>query len=550
MEIPLCVDDSCRLLAINLFGYVINPFTKHSYFDWESFKKDTYIAERIMDDIVDLELEKINKIIDKINSDPEDEIIKLYEKNIWERIKEKAILGRRTGLGITAEGDMLAGLGFTYGTDEATNFSIQVHKQLKLSAYRSSVDMAKERGAFPIYDYKKELNNPFIKRIQNEDPQLYEDMLKYGRRNIALLTIAPTGTVSLMTQTTSGIENCFLPVYMRRRKVNSQEKNVRIDFTDDEGTAWTEYPVFHHKFKMWLEVNDYDIDTISSMNKEQLDEIIKKSPYFKATSKDVNWIKKVEMQGKIQLEVDHSISVTINVPEETTEDIVANIYETGWKFGCKGITIYREGSRTGVLVGNKNENKDQKLFEENNAPKRPKRLRAEIYKFQNNLEKWVAIVGLLNDRPYEIFTGEISNGLVNFPLTSSKEYYVVKNIIEDSNGEKKKRYDIEYIDNEGNKQTYIGINRAFNPEYWNYAKLISSMLRHYLPLVKVYELISSLSFKEDHINTWRNGVARVIKRYIKDGEKSKGSCPNCGGEDFEFKEGCLMCSSCGYSRCN
>jgi len=543
-EIPLCPYDSCRLLAINLFGYVDNPFTADARFHWELFEQDVAIAMRYMDDIIDLELEKIDAIIAKIKSDPEDEFIKLYELNLWEKIKEKTEQGRRTGLGVTGEGDMLAALHYTYGTDEATDFSERVHETLKLAAYRSSVTMAKERGAFPIYEPQREQNNPFILRIKDVDPDLYKDMFIYGRRNIALLTIAPTGTVSLMTQTTSGCEPVFLPVYMRRRKINPQEKDVRIDFVDDEGIAWMEYPVFHHNFELWLTINGYDIEVVKTMNKEQVDEIVKKSPYYKATSNDVDWVKKVEMQGRLQKHVDHSISVTVNLPEDIDEETVAKVYEAGWRSGCKGITVYRDGSRSGVLVSN--EKKEEK-FEEVHAPKRPKRLKGEIHRFQNNLEKWIAVVGLKDGKPYEIFTGKLENGLANLP-TNIKECEVVKSIV-GVDGKRKKRYDIEYIDSKGEKQIHTGLNHAFNPEYWNYAKFISGVMRHRMPLVYIYELIDSLTFSEDHINTWKNGVGRVIKRYIKDGEIGKGTCPNCGSEHLEYKEGCLTCMSCGNSKC-
>lgn len=551
-EIPLCPYDSCRLLAVNLYGYVVNPFTENAYFDWELFKSDVNTAQRYMDDIIDLEIEKIDKIIEKIESDPEDEFIKIYEKNLWEKIKEKTIQGRRTGLGITAEGDMLAALNYIYGTDDATDFSEKIHETLKLEAYRSSVIMAKERDAFPIYDSKREENNPFIQRIKDADPQLYNDMVKFGRRNISLLTIAPTGTVSLMAQTASGIEPVFSPVHMRRRKVNPQEKNINVDFVDDEGQAWVEYPVFHNQFIVWLEVNGYDVEVVRTMNKTQIDEIVKRSPYYKATANDVDWVKKVEMQGRIQKHVDHSISVTVNLPSDVSEETVSKVYEVGWKSGCKGITVYRDGSRSGVLLTESSNNKKKDVNEnlmDNHAPKRPKRLKGEIHRFQNNLEKWIAVVGIKDGRPYEMFTGRLENGLKNLP-PSVKECEVVKNFIEDENGKKFKRYDLEYIDNNGNKQVHTGVNRSFNPEFWNYAKLISGILRHGMPLIKVYELIDSLNFREEHINTWKNGIVRIIKRYIKDGEKSKGNCPNCGGENFEFKEGCLMCVDCGFSKCS
>ena len=545
-EIPLCPYDSCRLLAVNLFGYVSNPFTADARFYWELFKQDVMIAMRYMDDIIDLELEKIDRIIEKIISDPEDEFVKAVELNLWKKIKEKTEQGRRTGLGVTGEGDMLASLGLTYGTDAATDFSEKVHETLKLAAYRSSVTMAQERGAFPIYDADAEAANPFIERIKKADPQLMLDMIEHGRRNIALLTIAPTGTVSLMTQTTSGCEPVFLPVYMRRRKINPQEKDVRIDFVDDEGIAWMEYPVFHHNFELWLTINGYDIEVVKSMNKEQVDEIIKKSPYYKATSADVNWVAKVEMQGRLQRHVDHSISVTVNLPENIDEETVAKVYETGWRAGCKGITVYRDGSRSGVLVSQK-EKKEEVMPEEIHAPKRPKRLKGEIHRFQNNLEKWIAVVGIKDDRPYEIFTGKYENGLSELP-TSLKDCEVVKNIVE-VDGKRIKRYDIEYVDSKGEKHIHQGLSHSFNPEYWNYAKFISGVLRHRMPLVYVLQLIDSLTFGEDHINTWKNGVGRVVKRYIKDGEKGSGTCPNCGSEHLEYKEGCLTCMSCGNSKC-
>jgi len=557
-ELPLPPYDSCRLLALNLYGYVVNPFERNSYFDWDLFKSDVIKAQRYMDDIIDLEIEKIDAILKKIDSDPEEEAIKSTERNLWKKIRTMALMGRRTGLGITAEGDMLAALGFTYGTDAANDFAEEVHKILKLQAYRSSVVMARERGAFPICDWNREKYNPFIRRIMDEDTELYNEMVSYGRRNIALLTIAPTGSVSILTQTTSGIENCFLVAYARRRKINTQEKDVRIDFVDDEGVAWQEYPVFHHKFETWLEVNGYDLKVVKSMTIEQVNEIVKKSPYYKATSNDVDWVKKVEMQGRVQKHIDHSISTTINIPNNATEDVVAAVYLTGWKTGCKGITVYRDGSRSGVLISDSDKKEKEKLnlFKEVHAPKRPKRLKAEIIRFQNNLEKWIGVVGLMDGRPYELFVGKMVNGLATLPV-SIKECEVVKNIIEidglDDDGNsikiKKKRYDIEYIDSNGVKQIHTGVNHAFNEEYWNYAKLISGNLRHGMPLVYVYELVDSLNLRDDVLNTWKNGVARVIKRFIKDGEKGKGKCPECGSENLEFVEGCLTCKSCGHGKC-
>lgn len=554
-EIPLCPYDSCRLLAINLFGYIKNPFTKEAEFDWDLFERDVIIAMRYMDDIIDLEVEKIDAILEKIKSDPEDEFLKLTEINLWNNIKEMTLKGRRTGLGVTAEGDMLAALNLRYGTDEATDFSEKVHRTLKLKAYRSSVIMAEERGAFSVWNGERETKNPFILRIAAEDPELFEDMMKYGRRNISLLTIAPTGTVSIMTQTTSGIEPAFEVFYKRRRKINPQEKDVRIDFVDEEGIAWTEYPVFHHKFETWLELNGYDVNVVRTMDNAQLDEVVKKSPYYKATANDVDWLKKVEMQGRLQRHVDHSISVTVNLPSDITEEMVAKVYETAWKSGCKGCTVYRDGSRSGVLITEEKKTKESE-FHDTHAPKRPKRLKGEIHRFQNSLEKWIAVVGLKDGRPYEIFTGKNENGLSYLP-NNLKECEIVKQIFEveepDENGKlvkvRKKRYDIEYIDANGERQVHTGLNHAFNPEFWNYAKFISAVLRHGMPLLYTWELIDSLNFKEDYINTWKNGVARVIKKYIKDGIEVNKKCPNCGSDHLEFKEGCLTCMACGNSKC-
>jgi len=549
-EIPLCPNDSCRLLAINLYSYVENPFTTEAYFSKNKFAKDVEIAMRYMDDIIELEVEKIDAILEKIKADPEDEFIKMYEINLWEKIREKTLQGRRTGLGVTAEGDMLAALGLTYGTDDANAFSEGVHKGLKIHAYRSSAIMAKERGTFPIYDFEREKENPFIKRLKEDDFETYVMMRKDGRRNIALLTVAPTGTASLMTQTTSGIEPVFLPVYKRRRKINPNDKDVRIDFVDETGISWMEYPVFHHKFVTWLEVNGYDVDVVKTMTIDQVDEIVKKSPYYKATSADVDWVKKVEMQGMIQKHIDHSISVTVNLPSDATEETVAAVYETGWSAGCKGITVYRDGSRSGVLISDEDKKRKElkEIFKDNNAPKRPKRLKADIIRFQNNLEKWVGVVGILDGRPYEIFTGKLENGLSSLP-TSVETCEVVKNIVEDEDGNRVKRYDIEYVDNNGEKQVHTGLNHTFNPEYWNYAKLISSVLRHGMPMSYVYELIRSLTLNDEHLNTWKAGVERVVKKYIKDGEKAEGKCPDCGSTNLAFKEGCLTCMNCGNSKC-
>ncbi|MCI4670941.1 MAG: adenosylcobalamin-dependent ribonucleoside-diphosphate reductase [Bacteroidia bacterium] len=545
-EIPLCPYDSCRLLAINLYSFVKNPFTPEASFDFENFKAHVKMAQRIMDDIVDLELEKIELILDKIDKDPEHEEIKRTERILWEKIREKCIKGRRTGVGITGEGDMLAALGKRYGSDEATEFSVEVHKTLALTAYRTSVEMAQDRGAFPIYDAKREENNPFIQRIKAEDPQLYKDMVKHGRRNIAMLTIAPTGTVSLMTQTTSGIEPVFMVSYKRRRKVNPNDQNVKIDFVDEVGDSWEEYHVFHHHFRTWLSVNGYDLDQVAKMTQEDLNELIKQSPYHHATSNDVDWVAKVKMQGAVQKWVDHSISVTVNVPNDISEEMVSKIYQTGWEVGCKGITIYRDGSRSGVLVTNDDKGKKKKEgeFVETHAPKRPDKLEAEVVRFSNGAEKWVAVVGLLNGKPYEIFTGHAEH---SFSILSFVDKgWVVKN--KDDQGES--RYDFQYLDRDGYKITIEGLSRTFDKEYWNYAKLISGVLRHGMPLQHVVHLVSNLHLDAASLNTWKNGVARALKRFIPDGtEPVETSCPECGENALVYEEGCLNCKACGHSKC-
>ncbi|WP_038031736.1 adenosylcobalamin-dependent ribonucleoside-diphosphate reductase [Thermonema rossianum] len=546
-EIPLCPYDSCRLLAINLFSYVEKPFTEEAYFNWDKFKEHAQLALRIMDDIVDLELEKIDQIIAKIENDPEDLEIKERELRLWHKIREKCIQGRRTGVGITAEGDMLAALGYRYGSDEAIDFSVQVHKTLALEAYRSSVKLAQERGAFPIYDAAREENNPFIKRLREADPALYEEMCRHGRRNIALLTIAPTGTTSIMTQTTSGIEPVFLVSYKRRRKVNPNDKNVRVDFVDEVGDAWEEYHVFHHKFADWLKIKGYDPEEVAKLPYEELEAIIKQSPYYKSTANDIDWVAKVKMQGAIQKWVDHSISVTVNIPEETSEEMVAKIYMTGWEAGCKGITVYREGSRSGVLVSDKKKKEDAQNteFKNTNAPKRPKVLEADVIQFKNNDEDWVAVVGLLNGRPYEIFTGRAED---SFSILSQvSKGWVIKN----RTGEGRSRYDFQYIDKDGYRVTIEGLSRTFNKEYWNYAKLISGVLRHGMPIEYVVDMVNDLHLNDESLNTWKNGVVRALKRYIPDGTvPADNECPNCGDNALVYEEGCLNCKSCGMSQCS
>ena len=541
-EIPLCPYDSCRLLAINLYSYVENPFTKKAKFNFDLFKEHIHYAQRIMDDIIDLELEKIDAILEKIYADPEDENIKYVEKSLWENIKRKANEGRRTGIGITAEGDMLAAMGLRYGSEDATDFSEEIHKTTALEAYRSSVYLAKDRGPFKIYDAEREKNNPMINRIKNADPGLYEKMTKYGRRNIALLTIAPTGTTSLMTQTTSGIEPVFLPVYKRRRKVNPGDKDVRIDFTDENGDSWEEYIVFHHKFKTWMEANGYD--TKRDYSQEELNELVTKSPYYKATSNDVDWLAKVRMQGRIQKWVDHSISVTINLPSDVKEELVGELYMEAWKSGCKGVTVYRDGSRSGVLISN-DEPKDKKKV--GGFPvKRPEKLEADVVRFQNNKDKWIAFVGLIDGRPYEIFTGfsDDEDGIL-LPRSISKGY-IIKNWDDEENS----RYDFQYINSRGYKTTIEGLSHKFNPVYWNYAKLISGTLRHGMPIHKVVELVTSLQLDNETINSWKAGVARALKKYIPDGTLAEGTlCGECGSHEVIYQEGCLTCISCGSSKC-
>lgn len=541
-EIPLCPYDSCRLLAINLFSYVENPFTDKAEFNFELFKKHVAYAQRIMDDIIDLELEKIDAIIEKIESDPESTEIKGTERNLWMNIRKKAEEGRRTGIGITAEGDMLAALGIQYGSKKGNDFSVEVHKTLAIAAYRGSVYTAKERGAFKIYDSKREENNPFIQRLKEADEQLYYEMMEYGRRNIALLTIAPTGTTSLMTQTTSGIEPVFLPVYKRRRKVNPNDKNTRVDFVDEVGDSWEEYVVFHHRFKEWMKIKGHD--TEKNYSQEELDVLVKESPYYKATSNDVDWMSKVHMQGAVQKWVDHSISVTINLPNDVSEELVGQLYLEAWQSGCKGVTVYRDGSRSGVLISN--EEKEEESESLTTFPTiRPEVLTAEIVRFQNNKEKWIAVVGTINDKPYEIFTGlaDDEDGIV-LPRWVSNGL-----VIKARNDDGSSRYDFQYENKRGYKTTIEGLSHKFDPEYWNYAKLISSTLRYGMPIDKIVDLINSLQLDSQSINTWKNGVVRALKRYVEDGTEAKGRCQNCNSDKVVYQEGCLTCKDCGSSKC-
>lgn len=543
-EIPLCPYDSCRLIAVNLYSYVKNPFTKEAEFDYDLFRDHIIKAQRLMDDLIDLELEKVNKILAKIESDPEGDDIKSVERNLWLNIKMKCLEGRRTGLGITAEGDMLAAMGLRYGSDEATEFSVNVHRTLACSAYRSSVVMAKERGGFPLYDSNREKLNPFIQRLAEADPQLYTDMLQYGRRNIALLTIAPTGTVSICTQTTSGIEPVFLVSYKRRKKINPNDKDSSKHkiVKDENGDFFEEYNVLHPKFIDWLMLKGYSKEQIERMEDRELDKLIAESPYYKATSADIDWVSKVKMQGAIQKWVDHSISVTVNIPKETTEEVVSTIYMTAWESGCKGCTIYRDGSRHGVLVSKSTGDKCSE-FGENKAPKRPKKLEAEVVRFKNDKEDWIAVVGMYNNRPYEIFTGRAESFIL--PKWVEKGWVIrVK-----EKGDEHARYDFQFLDQDGYHVTMEGLSRMFKKEYWNYAKLISGILRHGMPIPNVVDLIGKLNFDVDSITTWSNGVARALKRYIKDGTETGETCPDCGSKII-YTGGCKSCPNCGWSKCS
>lgn len=546
-EIPLCPYDSCRLLAINLYSYVVNPFTPDAYFDYDLFKKHVGLAQRIMDDIIDLESEKIEMILAKIDSDPESMEVRQTERHLWEKIQRKTLQGRRTGVGITAEGDMIAALGLRYGTEEATDCAELIQKTLALAAYRSSVMLAKERGAFEIFDAKREEKNPFINRLREADPALYEDMLKYGRRNIACLTIAPTGTTSLMTQTTSGIEPVFLPVYNRRRKVNPNDSEARVDFVDETGDAFEEYIVFHHKFVTWMQANGYSAS--KKYTQEEVEELVAKSPYYKATSNDVDWLQKVRMQGRIQKWVDHSISVTINLPNDVSEELVDSLYVEAWRCGCKGCTVYRDGSRSGVLIATDKKKKKEDcncMQPPVIVSTRPRELDADVVKFQNNREKWIAFVGLLNGRPYEIFTGlaDDDEGIM-LPKNVSKGT-IIKSYDEDGN----KHYDFQFKNKRGYKMTIEGLDGKFNPEYWNYAKLISGVLRYGMPIDQVIKLVQGMELNSESINTWKNGVERALKKYLPNGMEAKGQkCPNCGLETLIYQEGCLICTNCGASKC-
>lgn len=549
-EIPLCPYDSCRLLAINLYSYVKNPFTPQAEFDYDLFALHVAKAQRIMDDIIDLEMEKIDLILNKIDSDPETIEVKGPERHLWEKIKAKTLKGRRTGVGTTAEGDMLAAMGLRYGTPEATAFSEDVHRRLALTAYASSVEMARERGAFEIFDADREKNNPFMLRLKEQSPELYENMVKYGRRNIACLTIAPTGTTSLMTRTTSGIEPVFMPVYKRRRKVNPNDADVRVDYVDETGDAFEEYVVYHPKFLEWMRVNN--IEGKDDYTQEQLDALVSRSPYAGATANQIDWLEKVKMQGRIQKWVDHSISVTINLPADVSEEVVNRLYVEAWKAGCKGCTVYRDGSRSGVLVALENKKKKSEPKPEAKAEgaplaiKRPFELEADVVRFQNNKEKWIAFVGLVDGRPYEIFTGLADDEDGIFCPKSVNHGKIIKAVAPDGS----KRYDFQFVNKRGHKTTIEGLSDKFNPEYWNYAKLISGVLRYGMPIDQVLKLVGGLELDSMSINTWKMGVERALKKYLPNGTSASGQrCPNCGQETLVYQEGCLICTSCGTSKC-
>ncbi len=544
-EIPLCPYDSCRLLALNLLSYVDAPFTKEAKFNFEKFKTHVAMAMHLMDDIIDLELEKVELIINKIASDPEDEDVRRVELELWKKIKDMALKGRRTGLGITAEGDMLAALGLRYGSDEAIDFTVNVHKTLAVEAYRASTMMAKDRGAFGVYNFEKEQGNPMVERVCEAAPELRELMKQYGRRNIAMLTIAPTGTTSLMSQTTSGIEPVFRPVYKRRRKINPSDKDQVASFVDETGEKFVEYFVFHHQFVKWLEINGYDTTKLQTIKEEELNEWLKASPYYKATANDIDWVAKVKMQGAIQKWVDHSISVTVNLPNEVTEELVADVYRTAWECGCKGITVYRDGCRDGVLLDVNSKDKNKKNCSNANSLRRPESIPADIVRFKNGKEDWIAFVGKQDDRPYEIFTGKIEEDAMYIPKTITHG-----NILKVTEADGTKRYDFQYQDRYGYINTIGGISRLFDEEFWNYAKLISGVLRYGMPIDKVVQLVDGLHLDSETINTWKNGVERALKQYIKDGTRGKGRCPQCGQENMAYQNGCLTCMACGYSKCN
>ncbi len=545
-EIPLCPYDSCRLVAINLYSYVKNPFTPKAEFDFELFRRHAGMAQRVMDDIIDLEMEKIDIIIEKIESDPETDEVKSTELNLWKKIRTKTLKGRRTGCGTTGEGDMLAALGLRYGTPEATEFSVSVHRELALAYYRASVDMAIERGAFEVYDAEREKNNPFIDRLRKADPELYEKMMRHGRRNISCLTIAPTGTTSLMTQTTSGIEPVFLPVYKRKRKVNPGDEDVKIDFVDEVGDAFEEYIVYHHKFLEWMRVNGIEVKR--NLSAEEIERLVEKSPYYKATSNDVDWMEKVRMQGAVQKWVDHSISVTINLPNDVSEELVGSLYVEAWRAGCKGCTVYRDGSRNNVLEAVKKASTVQGAYIAHPAHilKRPAELEADVVRFQNNKEKWIAFVGLVDNKPYEIFTGLADDEDGIFCPKSVTHGKIIKTVDENGN----KRYDFQFINKRGYKTTIEGLSEKFNPEFWNYAKLISGVLRYGMPIEQVLKLVGGLELDSTNINTWKMGVERALKKYLANGTAASGQkCPHCGAETLIYQEGCLICTSCGNSKC-
>ena len=532
-EIAMQGGDSCRLIALNLYNFVDNPFTKDASFRMEDFYKATYEGQRLMDDLVDLETEAIERILNKVDADDEPENIKMVEKETWELLLKTGKEGRRTGLGFTALADMVAALGMAIDSDEAIAMVESMMKEKCRAEFDSSIDMSLSRGSFVGFDSKIEKTSEFVQMLEKELPDVYERMMKFGRRNISISTVAPTGTLSMLAQTSSGIEPVFMTHYKRRRKLNEQDRDAKVDFIDDSGDKWQEFNVYHHNLKTWMEVTG-ETD-------------ISKSPYAGSTAPEINWNKRVEMQAAVQKYVTHSISSTINLPNDVSLDEVSNIYLESWKQGTKGITVYRDGSRSGVLVS-ADEKKDAVLenseFRETKAPARPKRLDAKVVRFQNNKEKWIAVVGLLNGRPYEIFTGKTEDV---FNMPAAVEYgWIIKNKREDGSSQ----YDFQYEDKEGYKVTMGGLSRSFDKEFWNYAKLISGVLRHGMPLHYVVDLIGKMNLYDENINTWKSGVVRALKTFIANGTTvSDHTCGECGDEGLVYEEGCLKCVSCGYSKC-
>ncbi|WP_431136467.1 adenosylcobalamin-dependent ribonucleoside-diphosphate reductase [Psychroserpens mesophilus] len=531
-EIAMQGGDSCRLIAVNLFSFVEAPFTKKAKFNFKKFYEVVYESQRLMDDLVDLELEAVEKILDKINTDPEPDTIKRTEKETWELLKETGRKGRRTGLGFTALADAIAGLGIKFDTDDALSVVDDIMKTKMTAEFDSSIDMAITRGQFEVFNRNIEDTSEFVQMMAKEFPETYERMMEFGRRNISISTVAPTGSLSMLAQVSSGIEPVFLLSYIRRRKVNTNDENSKVDFVDDLGDGFEEFTVYHKKYETW-------------MNTTGKTEVFK-SPYAGATAPEIDWKKRVEMQALVQKYTTHSISSTINLASDVTVDLVGDIYIDSWQKGLKGITVYRDGSRSGILVSTDDDSKEKNTkVTETLIAKRPDVVEAEIVRFHNESEKWLAVIGLVDGRPYEIFTGKMKDAF-NLPQWVEKGW-VIKNRNEDDTS----RYDFQYIDNEGYKITIEGLSRSFNKEFWNYAKLISGVLRHGMPIPYVVDLIQNLNLYDDHINTWKNGVARALKRFVPEGaEAVDKKCPSCNDpEGLIFEEGCLKCKSCGHSKC-